>query len=58
MLNRDEMRVYMAARRAEWRDKGKCPLCGYEREDARWKCCAKCRKQSRERMKRYKRGIA
>jgi len=52
MLTRDEMRVYMATRRAKWREQGKCPLCGYERENKRYKCCGRCREQARVNAKR------
>jgi len=54
MLTRDEMRAYMAAKRAEWRAQGKCPTCGYERDDERWTCCSRCREMSRARVKRMK----
>lgn len=54
MLNRDEMRAYMATRRAEWKEQGKCYLCGYDREDLQYKTCGKCRELARKRTKRQK----
>ena len=53
MLDRETMRSYMAERREEWRKSGLCPQCGAIRDNVRFKVCAKCRMQSKLRMRRY-----
>ena len=54
MLDKDTMRVYMANKRQAWREQGKCPLCGYDREDKRYVNCGRCREQARNNAKRRK----
>ena len=56
MLDRDTMREYMRTKRSEWREQGLCPLCGYERDNEKYKCCGRCREQARVRNRGYRRA--
>lgn len=51
-LKGEKLNAYMRARRAQWRQDGRCSCCGGRIDSAWRKTCERCRKRSRDAMRR------